>query len=355
MNVNEKNYSTIWLSDKKIKIIDQTKLPFKFKIKELSSLTSFVNAIKNMEVRGAPLIGVTAAFGLAFEIARNAENKNIEESAKKLLDSRPTAVNLRWAINKVKSVAKEPKHNRALKSIEIAKKIRQDDIDFCKKIGRNGLSIIKQIYKKKKSKINILTHCNAGWLATVDWGTALAPIFFAHREGIPLHIWVDETRPRNQGALLTSWELKNENIPHTVIVDNAGGHLMQNQDVDMCLVGSDRTTINGNVCNKIGTYLKALAARENKIPFYVALPTSTIDPKITKLSQIPIETRSGEELSKSKFNFFNMIIEGKIFKGGTPTFNPAFDVTPSRLITKLITEKGICEPNQRSIHKLLQK
>ena len=355
MIVNEKNYSTIWLSGKKIKIIDQTKLPFKFKIKELSSLNSFTNAIKTMEVRGAPLIGVTAAFGLAFEIFRNAENHNIEKASKKLLESRPTAVNLRWAIDKVKSVMKKPKKDRALKALEIAKKIREDDINFCERIGKNGLDIIKQIYKKKKSKINILTHCNAGWLATVDWGTALAPIFFAHRQGIPLHIWVDETRPRNQGALLTSWELKNEKVPHTVIVDNAGGHLMQNQEVDMCLVGSDRTTISGNVCNKIGTYLKALAAKENKIPFYVALPTSTIDPKIRKLSQIPIETRSGEELSKSKFNFFYRIVEGKIFQDGTPTFNPAFDVTPSKLITKLITEKGICEPNQKSINKLLQK
>ena len=355
MIVKEKNYSTIWLSDKKIKIIDQTKLPFKFKIKELSSLDSFVNAIKNMEVRGAPLIGVTAAFGLAFEILRNADNQNIEKAANKLLESRPTAINLKWAIEKVKSVMKKPKQDRALKSLEIAKKIREDDINFCKKIGKNGLKIIKKIYKKKKSKVNILTHCNAGWLATVDWGTALAPIFFAHREGIPLHIWVDETRPRNQGALLTAWELKNEKVPHTVIVDNAGGHLMQNQEVDMCLVGSDRTTINGNVCNKIGTYLKALAAYENKVPFYVALPTSTIDHKIRRLSQIPIEKRSGEELSKCKFTFFYKIIEGKIFQEGTPTFNPSFDVTPSKFITNLVTEKGICEANRKSIHKLLQK
>ena len=354
MKVNKKDYSTIWLEKNKVKIIDQTKLPFKFVIKELSSLKSFFNAIKKMEVRGAPLIGVTAAFGLALEVLRNPNKSNILKSYRTLCNSRPTAINLKWALDEIiKVILKMPPEQRGLESMKIASKIRNDDINSCKQIGKYGLEVIKKIYKKKKKCVNILTHCNAGWLATVDWGTALAPIFYAKKKKIPIHIWVDETRPRNQGALLTSWELKNENISHTVIVDNAGGHLMQNKQIDMCLVGSDRTTISGNVCNKIGTYLKAVVAYENKIPFFVALPTSTIDKKIKKISDIPIELRDGDELSKVNLKIKNKFMSMNVYAKDTPTLNPAFDVTPKKFITKLITEKGICDPKQELIKKLL--
>ena len=354
MKVNKKDYSTIWLEKNKVKIIDQTKLPFKFVIKELSSLKSFFNAIKKMEVRGAPLIGVTAAFGLALEVLRNPNKSNILKSYRTLCNSRPTAINLKWALDEIiKVILKMPPEQRGLESMKIANKIRNDDINSCKQIGKYGLEVIKKIYKKKKKCVNILTHCNAGWLATVDWGTALAPIFYAKKKKIPIHIWVDETRPRNQGALLTSWELKNENISHTVIVDNAGGHLMQNKQIDMCLVGSDRTTISGNVCNKIGTYLKAVVAYENNIPFFVALPTSTIDKKIKKISDIPIELRDGDELSKVNLKIKNKFMSMNVYAKDTPTLNPAFDVTPKKFITKLITEKGICDPKEELIKKLL--
>ena len=354
MKVNKKDYSTIWLEKNKVKIIDQTKLPFKFVIKELSSLKSFFNAIKKMEVRGAPLIGVTAAFGLALEVLRNPNKNNILKSYRTLCNSRPTAVNLKWALDEImKVILKMQPEQRGIESMKIANKIRNDDINSCKQIGKYGLEVIEKIYKKKKKCVNILTHCNAGWLATVDWGTALAPIFYAKKKKIPVHIWVDETRPRNQGALLTSWELKNENISHTVIVDNAGGHLMQNKKIDMCLVGSDRTTISGNVCNKIGTYLKAVVAYENKIPFFVALPTSTIDKKIKKISDIPIELRDGDELSKVNLKIKNKFMSMNVYAKDTPTLNPAFDVTPKKFITKLITEKGICDPKEELIKKLL--
>ena len=354
MKVNKKDYSTIWLEKNKVKIIDQTKLPFKFVIKELSSLKSFFNAIKKMEVRGAPLIGVTAAFGLALEVLRNPNKSNILKSYRTLCNSRPTAVNLKWALDEImKVILKMQPEQRGIESMKIANKIRNDDINSCKQIGKYGLEVIEKIYKKKKKCVNILTHCNAGWLATVDWGTALAPIFYAKKKKIPVHIWVDETRPRNQGALLTSWELKNENISHTVIVDNAGGHLMQNKKIDMCLVGSDRTTISGNVCNKIGTYLKAVVAYENNIPFFVALPTSTIDKKIKKISDIPIELRDGDELSKVNLKIKNKFMSMNVYAKDTPTLNPAFDVTPKKFITKLITEKGICDPKQELIKKLL--
>ena len=354
MKVNKKDYSTIWLEKNKVKIIDQTKLPFKFVIKELSSLKSFFNAIKKMEVRGAPLIGVTAAFGLALEVLRNPNKSNILKSYRTLCNSRPTAVNLKWALDEImKVILKMQPEQRGIESMKIANKIRNDDINSCKQIGKYGLEVIEKIYKKKKKCVNILTHCNAGWLATVDWGTALAPIFYAKKKKIPVHIWVDETRPRNQGALLTAWELKNENISHTVIVDNAGGHLMQNKKIDMCLVGSDRTTISGNVCNKIGTYLKAVVAYENNIPFFVALPTSTIDKKIKKISDIPIELRDGDELSKVNLKIKNKFMSMNVYAKDTPTLNPAFDVTPKKFITKLITEKGICDPKEELIKKLL--
>ena len=354
MKVNKKNYSTIWLENEKIKIIDQTCLPFKFKTEELKSLNDFCIAIKNMKVRGAPLIGITAALGFAKSIIKNPNNSNIEISYSKLLKTRPTAVNLKWALERIKKeILKLPNDLRGKQAMQLATSMRLEDIKNCKKIGENGFKIIKKIFKKKKKTINILTHCNAGWLATVDYGTALSPIFLAKKEKIPLHIWVDETRPRNQGALLTSWELKNENIPHTVIVDNAGGYLMQDGKVDLCIVGSDRTTINGDVCNKIGTYLKALSAYENNVPFYVALPTSTIDENLEDGSLIPIEVRNGNELIELTFNKSQKLGKGCIFLKSTKTFNPAFDVTPAKFITKLITENGICDANINSIKEII--
>ena len=356
MKVKNKKFSTIWVENREVKIIDQTKLPFKFKVEKLQSLNDFCKAIKDMKVRGAPLIGVTAAFGFAKSIEQNSSTINIKKCYDKLLKTRPTAINLKWALDTIKEkLLKTTPNKRASLAIKLANLIRDDDIKSCKKIGHNGLKIIEKIYKKKKKPINILTHCNAGWLATVDYGTALSPIFYAHQAQIPLHIWVDETRPRNQGALLTSWELKNEKIPHTVIVDNAGGYLMQKGKVDLCLVGSDRTAMNGDVCNKIGTYLKAISAHENNIPFYVALPTSTIDRNLKKGSDIPIETRDGKELSNLIFEKSKKLFTGRIYKNKTKTFNPAFDVTPSKFITALITENGICKANCSSIKKKIKK
>ena len=355
MKVKNKNFSTIWLENRKVKIIDQTKLPFEFKIQTLHSLNDFCIAIKDMKVRGAPLIGVTAAFGFAKAIEKNPSNMNIKKCYAKLFKTRPTAINLKWALDTIKKKLLETDPSkRANLAIELANLIRDDDIKSCKKIGHNGLRVIEEIYKKTKKPVNILTHCNAGWLATVDYGTALSPIFCANQEQIPLHVWVDETRPRNQGALLTSWELKNEKIPHTVIVDNAGGYLMQNGKVDLCLVGSDRTAMNGDVCNKIGTYLKAISAHDNNIPFYVALPTSTIDRNLKQGSDIPIEVRDGKELSNLSFEKSKKLLSGRIYERKTKTFNPAFDVTPSKFITALITENGICKADFSSIKKKLK-
>ncbi len=354
MKVDKKNFSTLWLENNKIKIIDQTKLPFKFIVKELITLEDFCIAIKKMQVRGAPLIGITAAFGFATSIHKDPSARNIEKTYNALLSTRPTAINLKWALDSILSEIKLiQKSRRGIKSLELAKKMREDDILNCIKIALNGYKIINEVFKRKKRIINILTHCNAGWLATIDWGTALAPIFLANRNRIPIHIWVDETRPRNQGALLTAWELKNENVPHTIVVDNAGGFLMQNNKVDLCMVGSDRTTFNGDVCNKIGTYLKALSAFENKIPFYAALPYSTIDFQIKKYSNIPIEERDGKELSHLAFKKGREISIAEIYPKESKKYNPAFDVTPSKFITRLITENGIIKPNMHDIKKYL--
>ncbi len=356
MKIKNKNYSTLWIENNKIKIIDQTKLPFELIIKELKTLNDFCRAITQMEVRGAPLIGVTASFGLALALRKDASSKNIDKSINALLETRPTAINLRWALSYILKKIKDKRiEDRAELALELAKQIRQDDIINCFKIGLNGYKIIEKIYKKKKKPINILTHCNAGWLATIDWGTALSPIFLANRNGLPVHIWVDETRPRNQGALLTAWELKHEKIPYTIIVDNAGGYLMQKKEVDMCIVGSDRTTSRGDVCNKIGTYLKALSAFDNNIPFYVAVPRSTIDFEINDSSKIPIEIRSAKELSHLTFKKQKKISTGEIYFKNSKNFNPAFDVTPAKYITKLITENGLIEPIKSEIMKNLQK
>ena len=352
MKVGTENFTTLWVHSNKIKIIDQTQLPFKFVIKELSSLEDFCCAIKNMEVRGAPLIGITGAFGFALEILKNPSDSNVKKAFKLLLNTRPTAVNLKWALDLIyKKIRVLPSKLRGEQALEIANIMREDDVLNCFKIGLNGYKILRKIFEKKKRIINILTHCNAGWLATIDWGTALAPIFLASRNGIPIHVWVDETRPRNQGALLTAWELENERIPHTVVVDNAGGFLMQKKKVDLCLVGSDRTTRYGDVCNKIGTYLKAVAAYDNKIPFYVALPFSTIDFKTRNAQDIPIENRDNKELSHLNFKKNGKISTGKIYMQNCNVFNPAFDITPNKYVTRLITEHGILKPINSAIMK----
>ena len=300
MKINGVEYKTIWFDEEKqiVKIIDQTKLPHKFIIKELSSVKDAINAIKTMEVRGAPLIGGTAAFGLVLAIKENNSLDFIKKSSEELVASRPTAINLQWAVHRMNNKLSfvEP-GNLFNFSLNEAKEICKEDEGFCESIGKNGLNIIEDIYNKKKDTVNILTHCNAGWLATIDWGTATSPIYHAHKKGIPIHVWVDETRPRNQGANLTSYELNEEEIPNTIIADNTGGILMQRGQVDMCIVGTDRTLSNGDVCNKIGTYLKALAAHDNKVPFYVALPSSTIDWNLKNSKDIPIEERDPKELS----------------------------------------------------------
>ena len=311
-----------------------------------------------MQVRGAPLIGVTAAFGMYLAALENSSIKFINEAADFLIKSRPTAVNLSWAVKKIKlEISNIDQQNRAEHIFNIAKQIREEDINACSKIGDYGLELIKSVYDKKNSTVNILTHCNAGWLAAVDWGTALAPIFKAKKNNIPIHVWVDETRPRNQGFNLTAWELINENIDCSLIVDNVGGHLMQHNQVDMCIVGTDRTTLSGDVCNKIGTYLKALAAYDNNIPFYVSAPISSIDFNIRDgVSEIPIEKRDPAEVSsiwgidKNK-NMQTVSIVPKKSKSA----NYAFDVTPSKYISKLITEKGIVDANEISIKGLKEK
>ncbi len=361
MEIQGKSWQTIWLvNDTHVEVIDQTQLPHKFKIKKLIDVQDFFWAIKNMVVRGAPLIGVTGAYGLAFSIKSDASDANLNKNKILLESSRPTAVNLKWALDRVfKKIHNLKKEDRFFAALKEAQIIEKEDIKMCSEIGENGLEVLENIYQEKLKKetncsLNILTHCNAGWLATVDWGTALAPIYKAVRHGIKLHVWVDETRPRNQGASLTAYELKSEGISHSVIVDNAGGFLMQNNMVDVVLVGSDRTTSTGDVCNKIGTYLKALAAKENNIPFYVALPISTIDWDLEDgVKTIPIEERSAEEVKYiSGIDINGEIKKVQILPKGCNSYNPAFDVTPAKYVTGLITEKGICRPDKISLKSL---
>ena len=356
MRIQGKEYRTIWYEEKVVKIIDQTKLPHQFIIKDLNSVKDAINAIKVMEVRGAPLIGGTAAYGIVLAIQESTEKEFINKSAEELIQSRPTAINLKWAVdrmmNKLSGINSDQILNIALKE---AKEICDEDEKFCENIGINGLRIIEEIYNKKKSTVNILTHCNAGWLATINWGTATSPIYHAHKKGIPVHVWVDETRPRNQGANLTSYELNEEEIPNTIIADNTGGILMQRGEVDMCIVGTDRTLSNGDVCNKIGTYLKALAAYDNKVPFYVTLPSSTIDWDIKDAKDIPIEQRNSEELSHVEgIDENNEVKKILIYPKKSKAMNLAFDVTPAKYVTGLITEKGICEASTEGLKKLFK-
>ena len=358
MKIEGKEYRTIWFDEKNkvVKIIDQTKLPHQFIIKDLKTIKDVINAIKTMEVRGAPLIGGTAAYGIVLAILESNDLDFIKKSSEDLIKSRPTAINLKWAVDrmnkKLSVVDKDKILDVALKE---AIDICDEDEKFCKNIGLNGLRIIEKIYSKKKKTVNILTHCIAGWLATINWGTATSPIYHAHNQGIPIHVWVDETRPRNQGANLTSYELNEEKIPNTIIADNTGGILMQRGDVDICIVGTDRTLSTGDVCNKIGTYLKALAAHDNNVPFYVALPSSTIDWNIKNFKNIPIEERNSEELSHIEgIDEDGKIQKVMIYPKKSKVMNLAFDVTPAKYITGLITEKGICEASTNALEKMFK-
>ena len=358
MKIEGKEYRTIWFDDDKkvVKIIDQTKLPHKFIIKDLKTVKDAINAIKIMEVRGAPLIGGTAAFGMVLAILENNDLDFLKKASEELIKSRPTAINLQWAVHRMNNKLSMINSNDLFRvALKEAKEICDEDVKFCENIGINGLKLIEKIYNKKKDTVNILTHCNAGWLATINWGTATSPIYHAHKKGIPIHVWVDETRPRNQGANLTSFELNEEKVPNTIIADNTGGILMQRGEVDMCIVGTDRTLSTGDVCNKIGTYLKALAAHDNDVPFYVALPSSTIDWNIKDYKDIPIEERNSEELSHiegkdEKNNIKKVLIYPEISK----VMNIAFDITPAKYVTGLITEKGVCEASEKGLKELFK-
>ncbi len=356
MKIEGKEYRTIWFENNVVKIIDQTKLPHQFIIKDLKTVKDAINAIKIMEVRGAPLIGATAAYGLVLGIIENNDHSFLQKSAENLINSRPTAINLKWAVDRMMNKLSGVNSDKILEiALNEAKEICEEDIKFCENIGLNGLKIIEQIYNKKKDTVNILTHCNAGWLATINWGTATSPIYHAHKKGIPVHVWVDETRPRNQGANLTSYELNEEEIPNTIIADNTGGILMQRGEVDMCIVGTDRTLATGDVCNKIGTYLKALSAKDNDVPFYVALPSSTIDWDLKDYKDIPIEERNSEELSHVEgLDESGNVKKIRVYPKKSKAMNLAFDVTPSKYVTALITEKGICEASSDGLRKLFK-
>ncbi|MDP4185562.1 MAG: S-methyl-5-thioribose-1-phosphate isomerase [Bacteroidota bacterium] len=360
MKINDCSYTTIWMHPDDpgcVQVIDQRKLPFEFKILNLRSVEEAYFAIHDMAVRGAPLIGITAAYGIYLSLYNYLGHQPLQEYLVRQADflklARPTAVNLAYIVDKMAEMLSgfedaEMAKNEALR---LAEQFKQEDIDACEQIGKNGLALIEEIYERKGGMpVNILTHCNAGWLACIDWGTATAPIFMAHKKDIPLHIWVDETRPRNQGARLTAWELLQEGISHSVIPDNTGGYLMQHDMVDLGIVGSDRTALNGDVANKIGTYLKALAAQDNKVPFYVALPSSSIDFEMKDgLKEMPIEERDAEEVRYVEGWDGKRIKSLLLMPEKSPVANYGFDVTPARLVTGLITERGICEASKEGI------
>ena len=356
MQINGKPQRSIWLENdgQSAGIIDQTKLPHRFETVRLTSADDAVAAIRDMLVRGAPLIGATAAWGIFLGLLADSSDAGLETVCAQLLQARPTAVNLRWAVERMRKVlAVLPPEQRPDAARNEAAAICEEDVRINEAIGEHGLRLLAEQYQQKKRPLNILTHCNAGWLATVDWGTALAPIYKAQAAGIPLHVWADETRPRNQGAHLTAWELAAAGIDHHLIADNSGGHLMRQGRVDLCIVGSDRTTATGDVCNKIGTYLKALAAADNNVPFYVALPGSTIDWTLSDGMAIPIEERAEEEvLFVAGQAEDGSIQKVRIAPEQTRAGNPAFDVTPARLVTGLITERGICAASQEGLREL---
>ena len=353
MKVGEKHYRSIWAGDDgaSVHIIDQARLPYFFETVKLDSVGAVAEAIRSMRVRGAPLIGVTAAFGIAIAVTRDPGDESISNASNLLRVTRPTAVNLAWAIGRMREKLKAlaPK-DRAEAAWKEAHAIAEEDVVLNEAIGRHGMTLLAREWAAHERTINILTHCNAGWIATVDWGTVTAPIFMAHDAGIPVHVWVDETRPRNQG-LLTAWELAGHGVPHTLIADNAGGHLMQHKQVDLVLVGADRVTRRGDVCNKVGTYLKALAARDNGIPFYAAVPSPTIDWTIEDgIEEIPIEERDEDEVRTVRgLDEAGKFATIRIATMATPVANPAFDVTPHDLVTGIITEKGIARASEREL------
>ena len=358
MKVNGTPYRSLWWNHKDdvLEIIDQRWLPHELRVQQVDTLQDFANAIGEMRVRGAPLIGVTAAYGMALAMAKNPSNANLNDSWVFLEKTRPTAINLRWALNRCREFLQPlPEVERAGAALQLAHDMAEEDVEINRTIGVHGLELIRQIAANKPAgePVQLLTHCNAGWLATVDWGTATSPMFHAHDAGINLHVWVDETRPRNQGAL-TAWELIGHGVPHTYITDNAGGHLMQHGQVDMVIVGTDRTTRRGDVCNKIGTYLKALAARDNGVPFYVALPSSTIDWTVTDgVAEIPIEQRNALETTHIQGKAADGRIESvQVSPQGTTGGNPAFDVTPNHLVTGLITERGVSQATAQGLAEL---
>jgi methylthioribose-1-phosphate isomerase len=359
MKVNGKAYRTIWLNDDKwsVEVIDQTRFPHEFETQSLRTMDDAASAISTMVVRGAPLIGVTAAYGMALAARNNPGDIALRQAYDVLHATRPTAINLRWALDQMMAALLPlPTEARAARAYARAAELADEDVDINSSIGEHGLGIIKALAdrKAKGETLNILTHCNAGWLATVDRGTATAPIYAAHDSGHNIHVWVDETRPRNQGASLTAWELGHHGVPHTVIADNTGGHLMQHGLVDMVIVGTDRVTAEGDVCNKIGTYLKALAAQDNNVPFYVALPSPTIDLRVSDgIAEIPIEQRNSDEVSRMTGRTADGRIETvQILPERSPAANYAFDVTPARLVTGLITEKGIIPARRDAIARL---
>ena len=362
MKIKEQHYHTIWIDSTDpsvVKVIDQRFLPFSFQILELRTIDDVYMAIHNMAVRGAPLIGVTAAFGIYFALQNSRENRanqSISSIANKLKSARPTAVNLSMAVDRMlQSIKKSDLPDEQIKiALQTAINLKNEELENSRKIGVYGLQLIENIAKQKKDQpVNILTHCNAGWLACIDYGTATAPIYMAHTKGVNLHVWIDETRPRNQGARLTAWELGEHKVPHTLIADNTGGQLMQEGSVDIVIVGCDRMTPDGDVANKIGTYLKALAAKDNNIPFYVALPSTSIDWTINNAAQIPIEIRDPEEVLTVKGWYNDHSADVRIAPVDTPALNYGFDITPGRLVTGLITEKGTCKANRDDITKLI--
>jgi len=366
VNVGGQHFRTIWLNpanEQVVQLIDQRFLPRRFVIEEVNTVEQMATAIREMHVRGAGLIGASAGYGMylaTIEAAGSGSfDQHVANAAAKLKATRPTAVNLTWAIERqLTSIASEPDwHKTAQEKIDLAlrtaRQIAEQDVEHCRMIGQHGLNLIEQVAGTKNGKpVNVLTHCNAGWLAFVDYGSALAPVYAAHDHGLPVHVWVDETRPRSQGSKLTAWELGQHGVPHTIIADSAGGHLMQRGEVDLVIVGSDRTTCTGDVANKIGTYLKALAAQDNKIPFYVALPSSSFDWTIRDGSDIPIEERGSEELKRADGWRDGQMLDVSVAPEGSPAANYGFDVTPRRLVTGLITERGVCRADEKSILEL---
>ena len=355
MKIDGTPYRSVWVDPEDgwtVRIFDQTRLPWALEILKLSTLSQSAHAIKAMQVRGAPLIGAVAAYGLCLALRADPSRDAMERDAALLKATRPTAVNLAWAVDRMLGTLREVSEGERVRAAYAeAKAIADEDVHQCESIGKHGVALIEAIARRKDGRVNVLTHCNAGWLATVDWGTALAPIYTAYERGIDLHVWVDETRPRNQGAALTTWELGKHGVAHTLVADNAGGHLMQHGEVDMVIVGADRVTRTGDVANKIGTYLKALAAYDNGVPFYVAVPSSTIDWTMRDgVRDIPIEERAATEVTVMTGRAMDgTIIPVRIVPTATEAANPAFDVTPARLVTGLITERGTCAASEKAL------